>query len=451
MYLLPPSLQEWLPEDHLARFVAEVVGELDLSAIADDYERKDGRGLAAYHPELMTRLLLYAYCVGVTSSREIERASYERVPFRFLAADQHPDHDTIANFRRRHLEALAGLFTQALRLCQKAGLVKLGRVAIDGSKMLANASRRRSLSYARLEERERCWAEARRLLAEAERQDRAEDARLGAGRRGAGLPAALARAEGRLARIRQAKAELEAEARRQLSEASEAAPGGGPSRREEAAGEGGERERVLQAKWSRRRRRAARQAQRPSRQYNFVDPDSRVMRDNGRQSFEQAYNAQLAVDAHRQVIVAAEVTQAVTDRGQLVPMLERVRAVGRPEVVAADSGYWDATSLSHPACEGITVLVPPDAPAHPGAPLSTHAPRNAAAVRMRSRLGTPSGQALYAFRKATVEPVFGQIKEGRRLRRFRFRGLARVRWEWQLICATHNLLKLFRYRALAPA
>ncbi len=219
-YLLPPSLQDWLPENHLARFVAEVVNELNLSGIYAEYERKDGRGLAAYHPLLLTRLLLYGYAIGVTSSRRIEKATHEDVAFRYLAANQHPDHDTLAHFRRTHLEALAGLFVQALRLCQKAGLVALGNVAIDGTKIMANASRDRSASYQKLTEREQYWKETvDKLLADAQRTDGEEDEKWGKGKKPEALPADLSDAKRRLARIQQAKQELEREAQEMLKEA----------------------------------------------------------------------------------------------------------------------------------------------------------------------------------------------------------------------------------------
>jgi transposase len=450
-FLLPPSLQDWLPEDHLARFIADVTNELDLSAIYAHYERQDSRGLSAYHPLLLTRLLLYGYCVGVTSSRRIERATHDDLAFRYLAADQHPDHDTIANFRRQHLEALAGLFVQALRLCQKAGLVKLGNVAIDGTKIMANASTRRSVSYEKLTEREQYWKETvERLLAEAQRTDEQEDQRWGKGQPADPLPAELARAQSRLERLRQAKAELEREAQQKLDAARQnytPRKRGRPSKAEAAAQSSQDSEERKKAR--NQFRRALRNAEEPTRQYNFVDPDSRVMKDNARKCFTQAYNAQVAADTHAQVIVAAEVTQQTNDRDQLLAMVESVRqTVGEaPQAVTADAGYWDTTSLSDPGLAGIQVLVPPDSDPEPGdTPLPSHAPQTDAAARMRETLASENGRALYGLRKATVEPVFGQIKEARHIRRFRLRGLTRVAGEWKLICATHNLLKLFRHR-----
>jgi transposase len=456
-FLLPPSLQDWLPENHLARFVADVSNELDLSAIYAEYERHDRRGLSAYHPLLLTRVLLYGYSIGVTSSRAIEKATYDSVPFRYLAANQHPDHDTIASFRQEHLEAFADLFVQVLRLCHKAGLVKLGNVALDGTKILANASTQHSVSHRKLGEQEQHWkAVVARLLVEAEKTDQQEDDHFGKGQASDPLPEELAHAQSRLQRIQEAKAELEREAQQELENAGGnqlPRKRGRPSKQELAA------QPALDPhhrdKEKKRRRRAQRNAQQPTRQYNFIDPDSRVMRDNAHKCFVQAYNAQIAVDTHQQVIVAAEITQKTTDREQLLPMIRSVLTTAAmiPETVTADAGYWDTVSLRDPCLGGIRVLVSPDGQLQPpGTRLPPNAPKNQEAVRMRELLLTPVGRALYLLRKATVEPVFGQIKEARGLRRFRFRGLSRVACEWKLICATHNLLKLFRYGTiLTPA
>jgi transposase len=452
-FLLAPSLQDWLPEGHLARFVAEVSNELDLSAIYVEYERGDGRGLSAYHPLLLTRLLLYGYSIGVTSSRAIEKATYDSVAFRYLAADQHPDHDTIANFRRQHLEALGRLFLQALRLCHKAGLVKLGNVALDGTKILASASTHRSVTHQQLKESEQYWqAVIARLLDEAEKTDQREDRQFGRGQSGDALPEELAHAQSRLARIQQAKAELEKEAQQKLESATEphvSRKAGRPRKKEQ----GSPRDPQERDKQKKRRRRAKRNAAGPTRQYNFVDPDSRVMRDNGRKCFVQGYNAQIAVDTHHHVIVAAEVTQQVTDREQLLPMVDSIRASTQttPQTVLADAGYWDTASLRDLLRQGIQVLMSPDGQVRSETGLAATVPKNEEAMRMRQLLRSPAGRALYLLRQATVEPVFGCIKEARGLRRFRFRGFTRVQWEWKLICATHNLLKLFRHRMALAA
>lgn len=445
-FLLAPSLQDWLPENHLARFVAEVANELDLSAIYFEYERSDGRGLSAYHPLLLTRLLLYGYSIGITSSRAIEKATYDNVAFRYLAADQHPDHDTIANFRRQHLERLASLFLQALRLCDKAGLVKLGNVALDGTKILANASTHRSVTHEQLRKSEQYWkATIARLLVEAEKTDEREDQQLGRGQRGDALPEELAHAQSRLARIQQAKAELEKEAQQKLESATEPRKPGRPRKGEQSP----PRDPQERDKEKKRRRRAKRNAAGPTRQYNFVDPDSRVMRDNGRKCFVQGYNAQIAVDTHQQVIVAAEVTQQVTDREQLLAMVDSIResTQSTPQTVLADAGYWDTASLRELLRQGIQVLMSPDGEVQLESGLAATVPKNEEAMRMRELLHSPAGRVLYLLRQATVEPVFGCIKEARGLRRFRFRGFTRVGWEWKLICATHNLLKLFRHRS----
>lgn len=453
-FLLPPSLHDWLPENHLARFVADVMSELDLSAIYQLYERHDGRGLSAYHPLMLARLLLYGYCVGVTSSRRIEKATHDDVAFRYLAADQHPDHDTIADFRQQHLEALAGLFLQALRLCQKAGLVKLGNVSIDGTKMMANASTRRSVPYKKLVERERYWkATVKQLLAKAQQTDQQEDEKFGKGQPADPLPEELAHAQSRLERIREGKIALEQEAQEHLKTAAEqhTPRKRGRPRKEDPP----QQDPQQRARDKNRLRRAKQNAEQPTRQYNFVDPDSRVMKDTGRKCFVQAYNAQIAVAGKAQVIVAAELTQKTTDREQLLPMVQSMRTntEGTPEVITADAGYWDTVSLRDSSLKGIQVLVSPDSkPQPPGAPLPTNAPQNDEALRMRELLASETGKALYALRKATVEPVFGQIKEARGIRRFRLRGLKQVSREWKLICTTHNLLKLFRHRlSLAPA
>ncbi len=446
---MPPSLEDWLAENHLARFIAEVANELDLTAIYHEYERKDGRGLSAYHPLLLTRLLLYGYATGITSSRRIEKACCDDVAFRYLAANQHPDHDTIANFRRQHLDRLASLFVQALHLCQKAGLVKLGNVAIDGTKMMANASARRSVPYQKLKEREQYWKETvDRLLAEAQHTDQQEDEQWGKGAP-SDLPPELAHAKDRLERLRRAKDELEREAKQQLEAALKVyTPGkrGGRSKQSPLQLPVDKQER---AKAKLQLRRARDNAKHPRRQYNFVDPDSRVMRDSARKSFTQAYNAQIAVDGQAQVIVAAELTQETTDRRQLLPMVDALRQAtsAAPKTITADAGYWDTLSLRDPSLKEIQMLVSPDSkPQLPDAEVAPSVPHNKEARAMRELLTSETGKTLYAMRKAIVEPVFGQIKEARGIRRFRFRGLKRVSGEWKLICATHNLLKLFRYR-----
>jgi len=448
-FLMPPALQDWLPEGHLARFIADVAETLDLSEIYSVYERNDGRGLAAYHPLMLTRLLLYGYATGRTSSRRIERATYDDVAFRYLAADQHPDHDTIAAFRQQHLEALSKLFAQALRLCQQAGLVKLGTVVIDGTKVRANASPVHSMRYKDLDQQEqRLQAQVDEMLAEAERVDAAEDAEFGQGRRGDELPPELAEAKQRLEKLRQAKRELEQEARQKLEEtAQQYQPRkvGRPRRGQEPAGQ----DAVRRDRDKHRFHRARREAQSPTRHYNFTDPDSRMVYDNGIKTVVQGYNAQLAVDGQAQIVVAAEITQEVNDRQQLLPMAAAASAaLGQPpQVLLADAGYWDTASLLDPALATMTVLVSPDGRGGTGG--SRLRADHPVAAHMREAIRSSVGQAIYRTRKTIVEPVIGHIKQQRGFRQFALRGLKKVQAEWKLICLTHNLLKLHRLTAAA--
>jgi len=447
-FLLPPSLQDWLPESHLARFIAELAEGLDLSKIYGFYGRRDGRGKAAYHPAMMVRVLLYGYCLGVMSSRRIERASYEDVAFRYLSADQHPDHDTIASFRQQHLTVLSQIFTQVLKLCDKAGLVKLGHVAVDGTKLQANASKHKAMSYERMEEKEKqLKAEVEKLLAQAAETDAVEDALYGKGKRGDELPAELARRESRLKKIAEAKAALEQEARERAAAGKKAAEEKLAERlkKEEERGKrfGGRPPHIPDPEQARPE---------PKAQRNFTDPESRIMPDGAHKgSFVQAYNAQIAVDGAAQIIVAAEITQETNDKQQLAPMLKQVEQNlgAKPEAATADAGYFSADQLNDERVKDIELYVAtgkqphsqPEITDQSGEPPGESA---SASENMKRKLKTETGQALYKMRKAIVEPVFGQIKEARGIRAFLLRGLENVRAEWRLICATHNLLKLFR-------
>ena len=444
--LLPPDMRQWLPEGHLALFLVDVVSQLDLSEILQAYEDGDGRGQPPYHPVMMVTLLLYAYCTGKPSSRRIERATHEEVPYRVVAGDQHPDHDSIAAFRQRHLRALARLFVQVLQLCEAAGLVKLGHVALDGSKVKANASKHKAMSYERMcAKAKELEAEVARLLEQAQQVDAAEDAEYGKGRRGDELPAELARRETRLRKIREAKAALEAAARAQAEQAAEQARAklAERARREAETGKkpGGRPPQVPDPE----------QAQpAPTAQRNFTDPESRIMKDGATKGFEQAYNAQAVVDSTAQIIVAAAVTQEANDKQQLQPMLEKVKEnCGRlPEKASADAGYFNTEHLTDKTLSLVDLYVPPDRQKHGSAPETTAATAAAADAsvvdQMRHKLKTAEGRAVYKWRKAIVEPVFGQTKEARGFRRFSFRGLTKVAAEWDLIALTHNLLKLWR-------
>jgi transposase len=441
--LLPPDMREWLPEGHLALFISDVVDALDLGGLYRACETGDDRGRAGYHPQMMVKLLVYGYCIGLTSSRRMERATYEQVAFRVLAGDRHPDHDSLASFRQRHLDALAELFTQVLTLCQKAGLVKLGKVAIDGTKMKANASKHKAMSYERMNEAEKkLRAQVAELLAEAQRVDAEEDARYGKGKRGDELPKELERRESRLKKIAEAKAALEAQARAKAAAAAEQARAKleERARKEAETGKkpGGKPPSVPEVEDAKPD---------PKAQRNFTDPDSRIMPDGANKgSFVQAYNAQAAVDGEAQIIVAAEVTQQPNDQQQLVPMAEAVVAsTGRiAEVTLADAGYWGHVAIAKVIAMGSEVLVPPERHKHGVAPLAPLDDDVTPKGCMRDKLRSATGRALYRLRKAIVEPVFGQIKQARGLRRFAMRGLAKVRAEWKLIAMTHNLLKLFR-------
>jgi len=451
-FLLPPDMRDWLKEGHLACFILDVVEELELGELMQAYAKNTERGRCGYHPKMLLGLILYGYCTGVRSSRQIERRTYEDVAFRVLSSNQHPDHTTLAEFRQRHLAVIAKLFVQVLQLCQKAGLVKLGHVCIDGTKMKANASKHKAMSYERMTETEkRLQAEVDELLASAAEIDAQEDAQHGKGKRGDELPEELLRRESRLAKIRAAKAALEQEAREKAEQQAAVAEEKNEARQrqEHATGKkaGGRPAQVPNAEEAKPE---------PKSQRNFTDADSRIMMDGASKSFEQCYNSQAAVDSAAQVIVAVAVTQQSNDKQQLIPMLARVASnVGKkPDAASADAGYFSAAAVGDQSLDGINVLVPPERQKHglvhehPGEPGS---PLDSAAHMMRAKLRTEINSALYKQRKAIVEPVFGQIKERRGIRRFMFRGLEKVNSEWSLICLTHNLLKLFKGRSACVA
>ena len=433
--LLPPDLREWLRPDHLALYISDVVESLDLSGILKGYEEGDGRGRPPYHPALMVKLLIYGYCTGTMSSRKLEQATYEDVPFRVLSCNQQPDHDSIAGFRKRHLQELGRLFLQVLQLCERAGLVKLGHVAIDGTKIKANASKYQSLSYERMKDVEQeLAAEVASLLGEAQRIDEEEDDLYGKGKRGDELPEELRDRETRLAKIRALKAELEEEAKTAEAQkrAEKEKPAADRSRNWRRKWEVSEKGEILPLPKSKR---------------NLTDPDSRMMKDLVTQSYQQGYNAQIGVDEQAQIIVGAKVVQAGNDQQQLVPVMQEVaQHLGRmPEVVSADGGYFSTAALTHEAVRGVNLHVPPNEPEPDISSLPEMLPASASVQqRMWQKLRSAEGRALYNQRKAIVEPVFAQIKHVRGFRQFLLRGLAQVEAEWLLVCMTHNLLKLFR-------
>jgi transposase len=440
-FLLPPSVDEWLPERHLARFVVEVIERLDLSAMVKAYR---GSGSASYHPSVLLGLLVYGYATGVFSSRRLERATYDSVAFRFIAANDHPDHDTIATFRRRFLEEIEGLFVQVLMLAREAGLLKMGTVALDGTKVHANASRHSALSYehaSRLEAQLK--AEVGELMALAEAADSADVPD------GMSVPEELARREERLARIAAAKATIEARAEERFA-------------REQA-----EHDAKMRAREEKARKTGRKPGGRPPQpptagpgpkdQVNLTDADSRVMPGPGG-GFEQAYNAQAAVAAGSLLVVAGDVVQAANDKEQIAPTLAALaalpEALGTPEALLADNGYFSTANVTACAEAGIAPLIAlgrerhhlswqhrfAEAPPAPDNPTPLEA--------MAHRLASPEGRQLYALRKQTPEPVFGIIKSVIGFRQFSLRGLEKVKGEWNLVTMAWNVKRMF---ALAPA
>jgi transposase len=399
----------------LAYFVSDVVDQLDLSAIESAYE-EDDRGQPPYHPRMMTKVLLYGYCVGVFSSRKLQKRLVEDVAFRVLAAGNQPDFRTLSDFRKKHLGALEELFRQVLRLTLETGTMKLGRVVLDGSKVKANASKHKAMSYGRMKETEkRLRDEVRRLLHQAEAADQEDDRRYGGDRRGDELAEELQRRESRIGRLRQAQRALEERAR------------------EQAQSEGQEENQAQPA---------------PKAQYNFTDPESRIMK--GAEGFVQAYNTQVAVEPLLQLIVGQTVTPAANDKQQLVPMIEKIEEQSgqKPREVLTDSGYCSEENLRYLGKRKISGWVATEKRKH-GEPRRTcprgPLPSEAGEVeRMKRKLQTQVGTAVYATRKFVVEPVFGQIKQARGFRQFLLRGLEKVRGEWALICLTHNLLKFHK-------
>jgi transposase len=435
-FLLPPSVDEWLPEKHLARFVVEVIDGLDLRAMSGSYR---GSGSASYHPRMLLGILVYGYATGVFSSRKLERATYDSVAFRFIAANDHPDHDTIATFRRRFLREIEGLFVEVLLLAREMGVLKLGVIGLDGTKIHANASRHSALSHEYASKIEaQLKAEVADLMAKAEAADEADIPD------GLSIPDELARREDRLRKIAEARGKIEARAK------------------ERQAREQVEHEAKLAAREARtaatgkkpggRPPRPPAEAPLPSDQINLTDEDSRIMPVAGG-GFEQCYNAQAAVAAGSLLVVAIDVVQAPNDAQQLEPMLGKIgglpEELGAPETLLADAGYFSATNVA--ACEtaGIKPLIALGrAPHHP--PLAERfadippAPENTTPVEaMEHRLKTSEGRKLYALRKQTPEPVFGIIKSVLGFRQFLLRGLAKVRGEWSLVTMAWNLKRMF--------
>lgn len=413
--LFPPNIKDWLPEDHLVYFVSDVVDHLNLSQIKAYYE-KDNRGQPPYNPCMMTKLLVYGYCVGVFSSRQIQKRLLEDVAFRILAAGNEPDFRTISDFRKNHRKALKGLFEQVLQLALKAGAIKLGRVALDSSKIKANASKHKAMSYGRMKEKQHhLRQEVRDLLRKADQADAREDRWYGKDKRGNDLPEELRRRETRLQKIKEAKRALEQRAREEAEASGESDYEAEPEDKD---------------------------------QYNFTDPESRIMK--GSDGFVQGYSAQAAVEEDFQLIVGQSVTQEANDKRQVEPMVEVIKeqSLQNPKELLADSDYCSEKNLTYLARAKIDSYIATKKQQHGKRPDRCKrgpVPRGSTRVeRMKRKLQTQVGAKVYSRRKTIVEPVFGQIKHVRGFRQFLLRGIEKIRTEWALVCATHNILKMYR-------
>lgn len=433
-YLLPPSLQDWLPEKHLARFVVDVVDQLDLGELVTRY---GGGGKQPYHPAVLLALLFYGYATGTFSSRKLEQATYDSVAFRFITGDTHPDHDTIATFRKRFLKELEGLFVQILVVAQVMGVFKLGKVSLDGTKIKANASKHKAMSWGyanKLEEQLR--REVQELLKKAEQADVEDDPEID-------IPDELARREDRLEAIKAAKAEIKRRAQERF-EAEQAAYEEKLKRRQEKEKKTGKKARGRAPK-------ATEAGPRDKDQVNFTDEESRIMPSS--EGFVQGYNAQAAVDIDSHLIVENHLTQQPNDKQEIEPTLQQLKAVedrlGKPEGLLADTGYFSKDNVEHCATDGITPYISDRRERH-NVPWDERfkspppCPEDADALTaMMHRLQTPEGKAIYAKRKSTVETVFGIVKEVLGFRQFHLRGLDATRGEWNLVCMAWNLKRMY--------
>jgi len=436
-YLLPPSPSDWLPEDDLVYFVLDTVRDLDLKAITRKYENGDGRGFPPYHPRMMVTLLLYSYTQGVFSSRRIMKRCQRDAAYRVIVHDDAPNFRTISDFRKLHLAELEGLFVQVLRLCQEAGLVKLGHVSLDGTKVKANASRHQAMSYGRMKEEEkRLRKEIRELLNRAEATDAEEDERYGRDRRGDELPEELSRRQDRLKKIREARKALETKAKAAAQEERQ--------RRAEEARKRGDGPRRG------RQRQEVKDVPDDKKQYNFTDPETSIMKANNK-GFDQCGNAQAAVDREHQVIVAADVTSEPNDKKQLKPMVRQAkRNVGRGQHIdqfSSDNGYFSEDNVTWLEGQRIDGYIATGRLKHHEKvpPRPRGRPPNGLTIkeRMARKLRTKKGRETYAQRKWITEPVFGQIKRGLGFVQFLLNGIAKMRSEWRMVCMAHNLRKLW--------
>jgi transposase len=436
-YLLPPSVQDWLPENDLVYFILDTVNELDISAITEKYEQ-DKRGFPPFHPRMMATLLLYSYCRGIFSSRKIMQACQERISFKVIVGDDIPNFRTISDFRKLHLKELQQLFVQILQLCQEAGLVKLGHIALDGTKIKANASRHKAMSYGRmLKEEKRLTEEIKQLLEKAQAVDQQEDDKYGSDRRGDELPEELARRGSRLKRIHKAKEALEAKARAAAQQARK--------QREHEDSENDDKPKRG------RKRKAVSDIPPDNKQYNFTDPESSIMKANNK-GWDQCGNAQAVVDSKKQVIVACDVTSQSNDKQQFEPMLEQAQEnVGKDKKIksaSADSGYYSESNVKFAQDKKIDAYIATKRTKHSDTVMKTprgRPPKDLTVQeKMARKLRTRKGRETYSKRKSIVEPVFGQIKRARGFVQFSLRGIEKMRGEWAIVCLTHNLLKLYR-------
>lgn len=432
VWMFPPSPRDWLPENHLVYFLLDVTGHLALSPILEHYTKGKAGGQPPYHPRMMVTLFVYAYCTGVFSSRKIMARCQSDAAFRVIVGEDIPDFRTISDFRKIHLPVMKELFVEVLRLCREAGLLKVGRLALDGTKVKANASRHKAMSYDRMtQEEQRLQQEIDELFQQAQSIDAEEDARHGKDRAGEEIPEELARRESRLQKIRKAKAALEEQARQKAREqaAQQEAAGKTPRQDPEEA------------------------VPDPKSQRNFTDPDSKIMKTSNK-GFDQCGNAQAVVN-DEQIIVAADVTNQTNDVQQVVPMLEQTRknlasagVAEKPQRVAADAGYYSEANVAAAEELEIDPFIAVQRLKHhekvPDAPKGRMPSDLSPKQKMARKLRTKKGRETYSKRKGMIEPVFGQIKGVRGFRQFLMRGLEKMQGEWQLVCLTHNLLKLHR-------
>jgi transposase len=440
-FLLAPSMRDWLPEGHLVYFVSDAIDEMNISSIEGFYE-KSLAGYPPYHPRMMVKLLFYGYCTGVFSSRKIAKKLEDDVAFRVLAAGNRPDFRTISDFRKLHLARLNVVFVEVLLLCSQAGMVRLGHVSLDGTKQKANASKHKAMSYGRMkEESARLESEIAELLGNAQRIDDAEDAELGRDVRGDELPKELAFREGRLVRIRQAMAELEAEAKEAAEATNKEKSGDSPTDEKD------------------RPKRRVQWRKKPSgvpddkAQKNFTDGESKIMV-SGDKSFIQAYNAQAAVDSEYQVVVAGMVTNRAADAVHVQAMVEKIEeSAGQlPGEMSLDAGYYSEDNVEYLEDKKIDAYMPPrriKRSQYRDAKPDVVTAESNIGERMKAKVLSEQGRKKYGLRKITVEPVFGQIKSCMGFRQFSMRGLDACSDEWSLVCAAHNLLKLFRHGTTA--